>query len=230
MWSPTYEGRACETQEAVGMQLQDCLRKAQLVEIPFPQVRRDAVSSRAESLVPWSLKASRSPAHREGLMTTPCFRAGVRGGDEDWVRLQIAEAGSVRVNFSWPFPNLSVFEHKTSGFHTPHVFIHFYRYIHVAITPVFSVSIPGEWWARHRQDIFCQQFRAALCHHAPTLYHEGTAPLSLAVLFSSAVIFFPDQRNWSPLVLSFKACNNPCKNPCRLSHPSFTGMLQMSCY
>lgn len=101
---------------------------------------------------------------------------------------------------------MSAFEHKTSGFHTLHVFIHFYRYIHAAIVPGSSVSIfPGDQQVRHIQDIFCQQLHEALCHHAAALYHEETAPLSFAALFSSAGIF-PDKRNWSPLVSSFEAC------------------------
>lgn len=68
---------------------------------------------------------------------------------------------------------------------------------------VFLFPSPGEQRARHRQDIFCQQLRAALCHHAPTLYHEGTARLSLAVLFSSAVDFFPWQKELEPSCVEF---------------------------
>ena len=52
---------------------------AQLVETTFPRIRWDAVSSRAESRVPGSLKATCSPAHGQGL--TAAHAVGLPGSE-----------------------------------------------------------------------------------------------------------------------------------------------------
>lgn len=80
---------------------------AQLVETTCPQVRWDA-----------TVFLRRQPGAEEPQIHQLWLRAGVWRGDEDGARLQAARAGAVGWNFSWPFPNLSVFEHKTSGFHS----------------------------------------------------------------------------------------------------------------
>lgn len=196
----------------MGLQLWHGLRKTlrQHSLLRQPALRSDGTlpSSWGDSLVPRSLKSTSSGSE---LVSGAAMKMG------PGCRLQeLEQSGGTSLGLSLICRCLST---------KPQAFIPFYRYIHAVIIPgFFLLPSPGDWRFRHGQDIFCQQLPAALCHLAPTLHHEGPAPLSLAVsFFSISCEFFPDKRNWSPLVLSFEACNNPFRNPFRLRHPSFTG-------
>lgn len=135
------------------------------------------------------------------------------------------------VNSSRPFPNLPMFEHKTSGFHTPHVFIHFYRNIHAVIIPGFSCFHP-----LGNDDPGADKTPSASSYVllvVTVLQHSTRRDLLLSALlrsFHQLRILFPDKKELEPSCVEFRRCNNPFRNPFRLSHPSFTWMLWTSHY